>query len=488
MIADGKGLQDVDEMESLLRIITPLLKDVPDQLKTGNDSMAFTSEIEDDQNWVAKLVHLFDHEDTDVLYQMLNISKKYFSEAGKGRIENTLASLVFASFRLVQRVYALEFDVMEEEIVKVDALEEVKEPESKSEKVAEEVKKLSIDDKGDEDGNVVYVKKEEDTAKETLDEEKDVEKKETEGTIEAVKEEASKEEVLVDNKDVSPPKEETPVEEEKRPIDKEEPSSSGLFDESKTPEESTPIPLVFDKTTNCRKIFLFLQKVVSPITPINPELAYSLYLQIASLASSFALPSISTDFNTIAYEFLVQAFSVYGDDISESKAQIRSMTAMVGTLSSCRGFSPTEFGALVAKTAQFSARLLKKPDQCKMVTLCSHLFYTGDDNDPNAYRHPQRVLECLQRSLKIADACTMASASNVNLFIDVLDHYVFYFEKGTPLITDRFVSGLIALINEHLARSKDQEVLTHYKQILKYVQGKKGNGRGPNKKFAKVVC
>lgn len=136
---------------------------------------------------------------------------------------------------------------------------------------------------------------------------------------------------------------------------------------------------------SCRKIFLFLQKVVSPITPINPELAYSLYLQIASLASSFALPSISTDFNTIAYEFLVQAFSVYGDDISESKAQIRSMTAMVGTLSSCRGFSPTEFGALVAKTAQFSARLLKKPDQCKMVTLCSHLFYTGDDNVRNIW-------------------------------------------------------------------------------------------------------
>merc|ERR1712238_59702 len=97
------------------------------------------------------------------------------------------------------------------------------------------------------------------------------------------------------------------------------------------------------------------------------------------------------------------------------------------------------------------AKLLKKPDQCKMVTLVSHLFYTGDANDPTAYRNPQRVLECLQRSLKIADACSMASSSNVHLFIDILDNYVYYFEKENPLITEKFVSGLIALINEHLS-------------------------------------
>ena len=108
--------------------------------------------------------------------------------------------------------------------------------------------------------------------------------------------------------------------------------------------------------------------------------------------------------------------------------------------------------------------------------------------DPNAYRHPERVLECLQRSLKLADACTTASASNVYLFIEILEHYIYYFEKGTPLITDRFVSGLIALIKEHLVNVKEQDVLLHFNQVLKYVQEKKADGRGLNKKFTKVVC
>lgn len=269
----------------------------------------------------------------------------------------------------------------------------------------------------------------------------------------------------------------------------EQASEPSLFEDEKEVESAPCHPVVYsyDKTTTCRKVFLFLQQVVSPITPVNPELAYQLYLQIAAVASSYALSYIPTDFSVISYEYLVQAFSVYEDEISDSKAQIRAMTAMVGSLLNCRGFSQTEFGALVTKSAQFSAKLLKKPDQCKMVTICSHLFYTGDDDDTNAYRHPQRVLECLQRSLKIADACTMASSSNVHLFLDILDHYVYYFEKGTPLITDRFVSGLIALIKEHLSGSKDQDVLVHYQQILKYIQHKKTSDNG-KEKFAQVLC
>ena len=131
---------------------------------------------------------------------------------------------------------------------------------------------------------------------------------------------------------------------------------------------------------SCRRIFLFLQNIVSSITAINPELAYKLYLQIALVASSYVLPSITTDFNSIAYEYIVQAFSIYEDDISDQKKQMSALTAMVGTLLSCKTFDEKSVVTFVTKTAQCSARLMKKMDQCKMVSLCSYLFYTGDDN------------------------------------------------------------------------------------------------------------
>jgi vacuolar protein sorting-associated protein 35 len=88
--------------------------------------------------------------------------------------------------------------------------------------------------------------------------------------------------------------------------------------------------------------------------------------------------SASSEFTSIAYDFLTQAFLVYEDKISESSAQIYAITSIVGSLLSCRTFEKSDYEALITKTAQYAAKLLKKPDQCRMVCLCSRLFFVGE--------------------------------------------------------------------------------------------------------------
>jgi hypothetical protein len=66
------------------------------------------------------------------------------------------------------------------------------------------------------------------------------------------------------------------------------------------------------------------------------------------------------------------------------------------------------------------------------------------------YKNPQRTLECLQRSLKLADASVNSDPKNVYLFVDLLEDYLYFFEEGNPVITDAYISGLLALIREHL--------------------------------------
>lgn len=41
------------------------------------------------------------------------------------------------------------------------------------------------------------------------------------------------------------------------------------------------------------------------------------------------------------------------------------------------------------------------------------------------------MLECLQRSLKIADVC-ITGGVNAQLFIEILNHYVYFFEADNP--------------------------------------------------------
>ena len=52
---------------------------------------------------------------------------------------------------------------------------------------------------------------------------------------------------------------------------------------------------------------------------------------------------------------------------------------MVGTLIQTRRFEESDYDALATKTTQYAAKLLKKPDQCRMVAMASHLFYVAKE-------------------------------------------------------------------------------------------------------------
>jgi vacuolar protein sorting-associated protein 35 len=44
------------------------------------------------------------------------------------------------------------------------------------------------------------------------------------------------------------------------------------------------------------------------------------------------------------------------------------------------------------------------------------------------------VLECLQRALRVADAC-MDAAVSVELFVEILNRYVYYFDQENDAVS-----------------------------------------------------
>jgi len=222
---------------------------------------------------------------------------------------------------------------------------------------------------------------------------------------------------------------------------------------------------------SCRKIFQFMHEIVTAMAGSYPDLSLKLFLQCAQGADQ-------CEFKAISYEFVSQAFILYEDELTDSKAQLRALISMVGTLLTCRNFDEGDYDALITKTTQYAAKLLKKPDQCRMVTLCSHLFWVGKpEEEGKNYFDEKRVLECLQRSLKIADVC-MTSSMHVHLFVEILNQYLYYFENDCPLGDKgaQYLSGLIALINEHIDNMDHNEaraeVEAHYRNTLRHIRRK----------------
>ncbi len=206
-----------------------------------------------------------------------------------------------------------------------------------------------------------------------------------------------------------------------------------------------------------RKVFQFVHEVVTGIAPQVPALALKLFLQCAVAADKAHLQAI-------AYEFMSQSYILYEDEIvPEYKNQLRSIICIAGTLRACRNFSADDYESLVTKTAQYASKVQKKSDQCHVVLLCSHLFYRSDidktqkEDDP--YHDSRRVLECLKRCLKLADACAVRNGSSkthsIFLFLAILHHYIYFLKAGCNAVTVKIIRTLVTLIRDRVGEIED---------------------------------
>jgi vacuolar protein sorting-associated protein 35 len=78
--------------------------------------------------------------------------------------------------------------------------------------------------------------------------------------------------------------------------------------------------------------------------------------------------------------------------------------------------------------------------------------------------------------------------------VEILDYYVYYYEIENPVITDKFVSGLIALINEHFdsigmsGSSTMLETRAYYGQIINQIKRKQTEDGKNKERFGLIVC
>lgn len=85
-----------------------------------------------------------------------------------------------------------------------------------------------------------------------------------------------------------------------------------------------------------------------------------------------------TGFEEVAYEFFAQAFTIYEEAVSDSRAQFQAVCVIAGALHGTRGFGKENYDTLITKCALHGSKLLKKPDQCRAVYLASHLWWATE--------------------------------------------------------------------------------------------------------------
>ncbi|OTA54367.1 vacuolar protein sorting-associated protein 35 [Hypoxylon sp. EC38] len=238
--------------------------------------------------------------------------------------------------------------------------------------------------------------------------------------------------------------------------------------------------------TQLSALYKFLHSAISSIyTRVNGSGAAELSLRLFCACGQTA---DMTSFEEVAYEFFAQAFTVYEEAISDSKAQFQAVCVIAGALHQTRNFGKENYDTLITKCALHGSKLLRKPDQCRAVYLASHLWWATpiaaiDESDEGVsflYRDGKRVLECLQRALRVADSC-MEQATSIELFVEILDRYVYYFDQQNESVTTKYINGLIELIHSNLSTNQQDSASIessrrHFKHTLDNIASRQYEG------------
>ncbi|KAK9990136.1 hypothetical protein SO802_025121 [Lithocarpus litseifolius] len=245
-------------------------------------------------------------------------------------------------------------------------------------------------------------------------------------------------------------------------------------------------PFGDETSTTPKKVFQLLNQTIEALSIVPaPELSLQLYLQCAEAAND-------SDLEPVAYEFFTQAYILYEEEISDSKAQVTAIHLIIGTLQRMHVFGVENRDTLTHKATGYSAKLLKKPDQCRAVYASSHLFWVDDQEN---MKDGERVLLCLKRALRIANAAqqmtnaTRGSTGSVTLFVEILNKYLYFFEKGNPQITVSTIQGLIELITTEMqsdSTTPDPAADAFFASTLRYIQFQKQKGGAVGEKYEPI--
>ncbi|KAK6198178.1 vacuolar protein sorting-associated protein 35 [Scheffersomyces amazonensis] len=204
------------------------------------------------------------------------------------------------------------------------------------------------------------------------------------------------------------------------------------------------------------------------------------------------------------------------DSLGGGSLPYQSILLISNKLINTRYFNKENYESLITKLTVYGSKLLKKQDQCRSVYSCAHLWWwceillppgekspTVNDNQTDEkskgvtesekteestkeikaeaeaetqvkedeetepetepeievdvlYRDDKRVLECLQKALRVADSC-MDPYLSLKLFIEILNRCLIFNIYGNALVDSRYINGLIDLIRTNIDNLKTDD-------------------------------
>lgn len=229
-------------------------------------------------------------------------------------------------------------------------------------------------------------------------------------------------------------------------------------------------------TSHFKNLSIIIEELYQNHQENHSELILNIYLNAASTADQLKQQSLS-------YELFNQCFIIYEENLILSSNQYKhhinphdsigggslafqSILSIANKLYTLKSFNKENYESLITKLTLYGSKLLKKQDQCRAVYYCAHLwcwsdYFPNENEDEPQFKDSKRVLECLQKALRVADSC-MDPYLSLKLFIEILNRSLIFniYVDDNLVIDSKYINGLIELIKTNIENLKSDELDT----------------------------
>ena len=200
----------------------------------------------------------------------------------------------------------------------------------------------------------------------------------------------------------------------------------------------------------CSKIFHFVHQTITAVMKDSncPDVCLRLFLEAGLSASRSGIETRET----LAYEFVSQAFSIYEEEISDSKQQLASLVLIISTVKEIQFKTDENLSPLRTQCCLNGAKLVKKSDQCRAILSASLLFV-----DQTSKQIEAEAVKCIRKAIKVS-ASVLDQEVQLQLFVEILSHLTLFSEFKSDEI-DSIVKSLVQRINEQRQETTLSELI-----------------------------
>ncbi|KAG1664616.1 hypothetical protein FOA52_004491 [Chlamydomonas sp. UWO 241] len=193
----------------------------------------------------------------------------------------------------------------------------------------------------------------------------------------------------------------------------------------------------------------------------------------------------------LAYTFFEEAFTLYEESVPDQRHRTTALYSIIGSLQRCSVFGADNRAVLVTNASGYAARLLKRGDQCRAACACAHLSWQaeGGGGAQVPVRDAAKVMASLKRAIKIAHAAKQQAAAAartgepggayVELYIEVLNQHLYFFDRGVEGFSTSAVQALIDLIQGELSQQAvSADVSAAWSRAAAHISSRVAGGGG----------